>query len=173
MDVVCSVCRAGTLKRKKVYRMNGVVVLIGYLIAIPSMFGMVAGGCAIVGGAATAVGPDYKKTQDEDREQIFAHLDEIGIPDAIVATLKGGGRVSESDLKLLPPKQETETRAAQIQLAGIEMLPATGAAVGLVGGSSGVCLIAASLVSGLLGYLLIQTKKILKCNACGAVVAAS
>ena len=47
---------------------------------------------------------------------------------------------------------------------------ATGAAI--VGGF-GVFLIIASLVGGLLGWLLVMRKTVLQCDRCGAVVAAS
>jgi len=44
MDAIkCKTCDTGKLTRRAVYRMSSVVVLIGYIILIPSILGMILG----------------------------------------------------------------------------------------------------------------------------------
>lgn len=38
--IECRTCNGGELRKRKVYRMNAVVVLIGYIVLIPSFLGM-------------------------------------------------------------------------------------------------------------------------------------
>ncbi len=47
----------------------------------------------------------------------------------------------------------------------------TAAGAGFLG--VGLCGFVSSLISGLLGFLLVMKKKILRCNHCGATIAAS
>ena len=42
VDVRCKVCDAGTLLRRKKFRMSGPVVAIGYILLIPSILGILA-----------------------------------------------------------------------------------------------------------------------------------
>jgi hypothetical protein len=55
--IPCKTCEAGQLKKRKRYRMSGVVVFIGYILLIPSLFGMALGTMGVVatGGAAGEV----------------------------------------------------------------------------------------------------------------------
>jgi len=46
LPLQCKVCDRGILVRKKVFRMSGPVVAIGYILLIPSILGMI--GCALV-----------------------------------------------------------------------------------------------------------------------------
>lgn len=109
MRPTCKVCDSGTLKPRTVYRLSGVVALIGYIILIPSMLGICVGGLACVGMADAANDPAL---------------------------------------------QDPEGSAAVL---------------GVLGGGMMVF----SLVGGLLGWLLILKKRVLRCTKCGATVAAS
>lgn len=40
MDVICKICDKGALIQKRKYRMSGPVVLIGYVLLIPSILGV-------------------------------------------------------------------------------------------------------------------------------------
>jgi hypothetical protein len=41
MNVICKICDKGQLVQKKKYRMSGPVVLIGYILLIPSVLGVI------------------------------------------------------------------------------------------------------------------------------------
>jgi hypothetical protein len=107
--IKCKTCDVGTLTQRRVHRMSGIVVFIGYILLIPSVIGILTGVVMIVAGAGS-----------------------------------GGSH---------------PTNAA-----------ATGAAIA---GGVGVFLIIASLVGGLLGWLLVMKKTVLKCDRCGATITAS
>ncbi len=38
--IICKVCDRGTLRKKDIFRMSGPVVVIGFILLIPSMIGM-------------------------------------------------------------------------------------------------------------------------------------
>jgi len=53
-EIPCKTCEAGQLKKRKRYRMSGVVVLIGYIILIPSLLGIAGATMGVVAtGSAT------------------------------------------------------------------------------------------------------------------------
>jgi hypothetical protein len=111
--ISCNFCGRGTMRKRKAYRMSPVVVIIGYIILIPSVVCMIIGAAVF---AAGLIGANLNHTQPE--------------------------------------------------------VPETTLALGLLGGSW-ICYTAGCLVSGLLGWLLVMKKTVLKCSYCGAVVAAS
>jgi len=45
----CKVCDQGTLEHKRVYRMSGPVVFIGYILLIPSILGILFSALMFVG----------------------------------------------------------------------------------------------------------------------------
>jgi hypothetical protein len=47
--ITCGVCNQGTLVRKKVYRMSGPVVAIGFILLIPSVIGIIISGVMLFG----------------------------------------------------------------------------------------------------------------------------
>lgn len=116
----CNTCGAGSLIRKKKYRMSGPVVVIGYILILPSILGILI--------------------------SVFIFL----------AALAAGG--------------STAANAA----ASANASSAAGVAVGTaIGGGIALFLGLASLVGGLLGWLLIMKKRVLECNVCSATVSAS
>lgn len=104
LAIRCKTCDVGTMQRKHVHRMSAIVVLIGYVILVPTVLVMVASVMTIfnIGSAA-------------------------------------------------PPT----------------------AAVSAIATGFSVMLFFVALVGGLLGWVLIMKKRILQCDRCGAVVAAS
>ncbi len=116
IEVKCKVCDTGVLHNIKRYRMSGVVVVIGYLLLVPSVLGIVS-----------------------------TVLFQIAI---VVGSVLGS----------------SETKGST---AYATLMP--NAAVGIFSMVLGFSF----LVAGLLGWLLVMKKKILQCNYCGAVVAAS
>jgi len=108
----CHVCGRGVLDRVKVYRLSGCAVVVGYVILIPTVIGMAAGGFVFIGS-------------------------------------------------FLP---------VEPAVAGSEGLPQE---VALAAGGAGLMLFFASLVGGLLGWLLVMKKWVLRCTSCRATIAAN
>ena len=52
-SVLCKVCDKGNLLARKKYRMSGPVVAIGYLLLVPSVFGIIIS-LIIIGNSSTA-----------------------------------------------------------------------------------------------------------------------
>jgi len=115
-QVKCKICDVGVLQRIRKYRMSAIVVVIGYILLIPSVLGVLI----------SAVG-------------FFA------VPAA---------------MRPLPGI----FNAAPAQDIG---------AAGVIAGGIFIFFGLASLVGGLLGWLLVMKKDVLQCGHCGAVVAAS
>jgi hypothetical protein len=80
--LTCKICDSGTLSSKKIFRMSGPAVAIGFILLIPSIFGMIASALMLVGAinigenestAATA-GPNqsYQSTFDANFRQSCA-----------------------------------------------------------------------------------------------------
>lgn len=112
--VVCSICNQGLLVSRRVFWMSGPVVMIGWILLIPSFLGM-----------------------------LFSAL-------LLFASLGGAG--------------------AAIVEAGAT--PGVGLG-GIAAGGSSLCMGVSSFVGGLFGWILVMKKRVLECQNCGAVVAAS
>ena len=54
MEITCKVCDKGLLTRKKKYRLSGPVVLIGYILLIPSVLGVIVSLVAFVNISSVA-----------------------------------------------------------------------------------------------------------------------
>ena len=100
--LICKVCDRGALEKKEIYRMSAPVVVIGFLLLIPSILGMLAGGLMVAGAISTG-----------------------------------------------------DTADAAI------------------GSGFAIVLGVGSLIGGLLGWLLIMKKRVLRCSVCRATVNAS
>lgn len=151
--------------RKKKYRLSPVVVLIGYIILIPSLLGIALGGLTFAGvGTVTAEGFEATRV-DAERE-----LEQAGIPAALVAKVVDSQVITAEDRVGLSDEQLRILDEVDIQV----MASKAGVGIGtaLAGGFS-IMLMLISFVSGLLGWLLVMKKKILQCTNCQAVVAAS
>jgi hypothetical protein len=126
---------------------------------------MLVGGLALVGvfGAASEVPRTI-------REDAVKELRAASVPERIVDKAAEGKTISETELADLSPEQRKAVADAEMSIAA--GIAGAGAGVVLVGGMA-VFIFVASLVGGLLGWLLVMKKKILQCMSCGAVVAAS
>ena len=115
--LTCPTCRSGSLSRQRLYRMSDVVVVIGYILLIPSILGM------LVTLVLTAV--------------------------LIIAPLAGGAAT-----------QSPEAVAA-------------GGVLAVFTAAFGVAIFLVCFVSGLLGWLLVMKKAVLRCNLCGMTIDAA
>src|SRR5215831_6396487 len=153
-DPLCRTCGQGALVRRKTFRMSGPVVVIGFILLIPSVLGMLVGILTLVG-----VGMNIPYMTPETR----ASLEAQQVPEPVIAQVAA-----------LTPQQRTAVRNAQSLVSG----PWPGKAKARPGAfvvAGGLCLfvIVMSFVGGLFGWLLIMRKRVLQCTRCGAVVPAS
>ncbi len=165
MDAIkCKTCDRGTLVRKKKYRMSGVVVLIGYILVIPSIIGILIGVAGIVGSGSAGT-----SSNQASRTRIESQLLAASVPVTVIAKMKDrAARLAVSDTAGLNGTQRAAVRSASLSLAASDAGTAIG--VGVAAGFS-IFVVIASLVGGLLGYLLIMKKSVLQCDTCGATVA--
>jgi hypothetical protein len=164
-EIPCKTCEAGQLKRRKRYRMSGIVVLIGYIILIPSLLGIAVATMGVVAtGAATG------KVADSLEREAQAKLRAAAVPPAIAQQVVSHRVVPQADLDQLTEPQRQAVEQVKLELTA----GAAGAGAGAVlAGGASIVFGVFSLVGGLLGWLLVMKKAVLQCNACGAVVAAS
>ncbi len=177
---------------RKLYRLSGPAVLIGYILLIPSILGILGGGACValsvmggVAGVASATdsqGAQGKSEQEMAREALF----KSGVPPNLADRVMAGEPLSAEEQRALPHAAALEVVQASLRLKSTDKneyleeqkvlaaAGATGAVAGSVlGAGIGLVFVVGSLVSGLLGYLLIMKKRVLQCMSCGATVAAS
>ena len=166
MDAIkCKTCDRGTLVKRKKYRMSGIVVLIGYILVIPSIIGILFGVAGIIGSGSAGT-----SSSQASRTRVQADLQAASVPSTVIAKVvrTPARSLAVSDTAPLNGMQRAAVRSASLSLAASEVGTTVG--VGLVAGFS-IFVVIASLVGGLLGYLLIMKKSVLQCDACGAIVA--
>jgi hypothetical protein len=145
--------------------MSGPVVVIGFILLIPSVLGMLFGILMLVLTAATTsqISPTIEK---EVRSQLVAQR----VPEPVIVKVVASKPVDDSELQTLTSQQVSAVHQAEISASGGKLGAGAGAA--LVGGFS-IFVIVASFVEGVFGWLLIMRKRVLQCSRCGAVVPAS
>lgn len=145
--------------------MSGAVVFIGYIFLLPSVIGIViATLMLVVSGGATTATLDALKTETKDK------LARAGVSAAISDRVLAFETIPQTELSRFPEQQRAVVESAQLSLSA----GAVGAgAAGFLSGGASVCVGISAFVGGLLGWLLVMKKKVLQCNSCGAVLAAS
>ena len=163
--IPCKTCEVGRLKKRRRYRMSGVVVAIGYIMLLPSLLGMTLATMGLV-----ATGTATQEVAGSLQREIGNKLEAVGVDASIIDRVVEGGTVGSTEQAALSDSQRSAIREARLSLAAGNAGAGLGA---LVTGSAAVFVGVFSLVSGLLGWLLVMKKKVLQCNACGAVISAS
>lgn len=163
--IKCKTCDAGTMLPRKKYRMSGVVVFIGYLIVIPSIIGVLIGVLGIVGASSGG-----STSMQAARASADSELRAANVPALVIAKLTEFKELTPADTSRLNRRQRAAVRDVSLSLTA--SAAGTGIGVAAVAGVS-IFIAVASLVGGLLGWLLIMKKRVLQCDRCGAVVAAS
>jgi hypothetical protein len=161
----CKTCDVGTLEHRKKYRLSGIVVAIGYILLIPSVLGMLFSLLMMVAAGAAAT-----DTRSEMSDSARTRLRDAGMSEPIVQKVVSSKPLTESEKASLT--REQNNRIESVQSSMIAGSIGAGAGTAIVGGVL-VVFFVMSLVGGLLGYLLVMKKRILQCNTCGAVIAAS
>lgn len=164
-SIGCQTCNAGELVRRRRYRMSMPVVAIGYILLIPCVIGILVAVLFLVasGGAAKA---GFESVDRRAEERLVA----AGLPRDVIDATVAGRSITDAQRAALSNDQRRALDDTLLMVASEKLGTAGGAT--LAGGTS-VCLGISSFIGGLLGWLLVMKKKVLQCNTCGAVVAAS
>ena len=99
-EIPCKTCEAGQLKKRKRYRMSGVVVLIGYIILIPSLLGITAATMGVV-----ATGSATEQVSGSLEREAEAKLRAAGVPPALAQQVASQKSVQQADLSQLTEAQ--------------------------------------------------------------------
>lgn len=161
----CQTCGQGALVKRKVYRMSSPVVVIGYLLLIPSILGILFGGLMLV-TTVVAGGTSANSSEKEIRNELVAQA----VPEQIIREVLSGKTIPVGENSSLTLRQQLAVKNAASEVTGGAI--GTGAGL-LLGGAFSFGIAIFSFVFGLLGWLLIMRKKVLQCTHCQAVVAAS
>ena len=161
----CQTCGQGTLTKRKTYRMSTPVVVIGYILLIPSALGVLFGIIGFFAASAASVAASGAGVS-----QARVKLEAKAVPEPIIAEVLAAKPVSPAEFAALSLPQKMAVNDAQITISASTIGAGAGA---VIGGGLFIVLIIASFVGGLLGWVLIMKKKVLQCNRCEAVVAAS
>jgi hypothetical protein len=156
------------MTKKRVFRLSGPAVVIGFVLLVPSILGICFGGLTMlftVIGSATA-----PSTIDTQLQQVKTRLISLKVPDDIVADVVAGKHIEETRLTPLNYSQQSAVRESESRISAAKAAPGVAACCG---GGFSVIIIIGSFVGGLLGWLLIMRKTVLQCFRCGAVVTAS
>lgn len=158
--IECRTCGRGTLLRRRVYRMSIPVVVIGWLIVTPSIIAMVIFGLAIFGVGASVV------TQaPRDHRNVMNPMVSAGVHgDVISAVLAHQPTDAPFEVGGLSEKHKAavmEAFAALEHNRQIDNNRKTDATTTAVAGVGATCMFVGSMVSGLLGWLLVMKKRIL------------
>lgn len=159
-EPTCKVCDNGKLGKKRVYRMSGIVVFIGYILCIPSIFGMLFGVLFLYASSK-------QNSVDFINERMRHDLMGANIPSQIIENAMTGNPIKESDIAKLSDKQKNTLDLAVNTRNSREIGAKAGKGIAAAGS---IFIMVFSLVGGLLGYLLIMKKTVLKCSNCGATV---
>lgn len=161
----CQTCGQGVLVKRKRYRMSVPVVLIGYILLVPCVLGMLFGVLMLFasGSAGSAVST---AAEHETRNRLEAQ----GIPEPIIQKVVEMKSVSIDETSTLNPGQKRVVDDARLSLSAGKVGAGAGA---VLGGGISIFIIISCFVGGLLGWLLVMKKRVLQCNQCSAVVAAS
>jgi hypothetical protein len=143
--------------------MSGPVVVIGFILLIPSVLGMLVGILTLVG-----VGMNIPSMNPETRTGLEAQQ----VPESVITQIASSNKpIDEAQLAALTPQQRTAVRDAQSVVSAGKAKAGPGALV--VAGGLCLFVIVMSFVGGLFGWILIMRKRVLQCTRCGAVVPAS
>jgi hypothetical protein len=159
-DSVCTACNQGTLVRTTIRRMNGFLVVVGFILFIPSVVGVLIGGIGALGSGVFA--SQAKRTPEEIRTELKG----VAVPDPMIDQLVAGNPVTKEQLAGLNEQQQMAVGKATIAI--IARKAPAGA---MVGGSIVILLI--SVVLGVVGWLFIRKKWVFLCTKCPAVVPAT
>ena len=108
MNVKCKVCDRGEMVRRKRYRMSGIVVFIGYVLLVPSVFGCLIGALALFGTCA-AVDETFRRSD----YQVRMALEDAGIPTPLIVSILDHEELTLDEVSVLDDEQRSAVRTAE------------------------------------------------------------
>jgi hypothetical protein len=195
----CKVCDRGTLVKKKLFRMSGPVVAIGFILLIPSILGMTVSASMFLENAKSVADKQAQSNTlaqpvppAEPFDDVYlrgcanglAHGETPPSPmpvaeaerlcECTLSEMKAHNDVSEEQEEQYDRLLATTplTVPAAQQDSPNPSNPLSDLVHGVTGGLEIVMGIA-SFVGGLFGWLLIMKKRVLQCSVCNATVSAS
>jgi hypothetical protein len=174
--LICKVCDRGTLLHKKVFRMSGPVVAIGFILLIPSVIGM---GIGLFGFLASAAPNAEQARISQIRDYATSGLRRNGVPEttikAVLDAVSDGRDQEVRQLTAEMPRADSSwVYDAQEKLRNAGLVGKGKSDFGTALGTAfSIGLLVGSFVGGLLGWLLVMRKRVLQCSLCRAVISAS
>lgn len=164
--IACRVCgRAGGLVYQKVRKFSPPLVVIGWLLLVPSFLGVSCGGMTLLATAGAAAG----SAQDLEREYADSLSTIEGLSDQQVQTIAAKG-VRPDRPQLTALGLNSSQADAVIRAHGLRSAGQAGAAVGTgLVGSFGIFVVATSFIGGVFGWLLLLKKKVISCRSCSGI----
>jgi hypothetical protein len=153
---VCTACNKGTVVKTTIRRMNGFLVVVGFLLFVPATIGLLFGGIVAFGGGMLA--NQAKRTPDE----IKSELRELAVPEPTITRIFDGTYQPAEEGKSLNQQQLMAVAKAQIAVIGKKAPTET-----LVGSS--LVIVGVSIVVGVVGWLMIRKKWVFLCTQCPVV----
>jgi len=161
----CQICGQGILKKRKKFRLSTPIVIIGYVILIPSIFCLLLSLFLLL-----TVGVGGSQTNENINSEVKTMLEDANIPQPLIEKFMDHKQLTAQEEKGLSKQQLKTFHDAKSKYLSGKLV--NGVAIGVVGIGSVIMLIV-SCFGGLIGWILTMRKKVLQCNACEAVVNAS
>lgn len=168
------------MTQAKISRMSNPVVVIGYILLIPSvLFVLLFGGCTVLGsigtGGAVAEAAEEVASLHDEAVMMLTDVgyskDEAG---TILATESYAyGVLDDSEYTEIQAAAVTSALAKESESSAIAVGAGLGTVASGFGAIIGIILTIGAFVSGLVGWILIMKKKVLKCGSCSAIVDAA
>src|SRR3989442_14471345 len=112
MDAIkCKTCDRGTLTTQRKYRMSGIVVLIGFILLIPSVLGILFGVIGLVGSGSVA-----SSSGERSRTEAITTLQAAKVPGPVISRLTSFKRLAVSDTAGLTSRQRAAVRSSNLTL---------------------------------------------------------
>ena len=198
----CKICDRGTLRSKKVFRMSGPAIAIGFILLIPSICGMLFSGLVLLGAltvpaamsslpAQSNFDATFRSNCAKSARQSIYSSGSLPSQAKVESFCECGLSIYKETNSMTTASQICNQRAQDGTLDEVgpnvdalysntpqQNIPASyslilTAALSFIGSVGAVAMGIASFVGGLLGWLLVMRKRVLQCDICGAVVNAS
>jgi len=153
------------MRRRTVHRLSGPAVFIGYIFLIPSFLGMIIGIAIMLLIIFGTIG-----TSGAFEDVARTRMTDAGISETIISEVINSHEISDTERDELTDDQKA---VLDDSIQSVILGPRISQASGIMGVGFSIFIIIASIVGGLIGWLLTMKKTILKCKQCGAVINAS
>jgi hypothetical protein len=161
-DPKCKACGSGALVKKRVDRLSGVAVALGYLLLAPSLLGLlVAIALFLVSGVAST-----KDLSQKLKKDVSVDLKKAGASQNLIVKVIGFQKVSEDDEKDLTEQQKGAVRSGRVRMANGPLPESAIWLTAIVVRVGSLYVGAFSLLGAVLGWLLVRKKEVLACDQC-------